>query len=157
MASTAAPHSAAPAAASRRALAGWLALALWLGWVVPPLLVGPVPAGPAWTAEQILARVSLPLTGLSAPVLVLSDTACACMPPVALPELQVVDRRTDGRALPYAWVVLDASHRLIYAGPAQLDPGCGTATPSAAALVQHLIAHPQAPLIVPSRCSCPQE
>ncbi|WP_265307874.1 hypothetical protein [Stenotrophomonas sp. SRS1] len=147
-----------PQITTPRAVAGLLLLSLWLGWVLPALLRS-LPTPPqAMTAEQILDSLGGPVPAVGTPILLLAAGHCPCAAAaVAQPALHVIDRRDLAAALPYAWVVLDASRRLVYAGPAQLDLGCGGRSPSAAPLIQQLLAHPQAPLIVPSPCSCPQE
>lgn len=147
-----------PQITTRRAVAGLVLLSLWLAWVLTAQLRTLPAAPPAMTAEQILARLGGSLPAVGAPILLLADGQCTCAAMTApRPALHTLDRRDAAAPLPYAWVVLDASRRLVYAGPAQLDPGCGGLARSAAPLIQQLLAHPQAPLIVPSHCSCPQE
>ncbi|MEK0266070.1 hypothetical protein [Stenotrophomonas sp. TWI819] len=144
---------------TRRAVAGLLMLSLWLGWILPALMRTLPGTPPAMTADQILAGLGGPLPAVGAPVLLLAAGHCPCAAPAtaAQPSLHVIDRRDVAAAVPYAWVVLDASRRLVYAGPALLERGCGGLASSAAPLIQQLLAHPQPPLIVPSPCSCPQE
>lgn len=158
------PPPPAPAArrfATARAIAGLAALALWLGWVAVALYRDLPFDAQTLSAEQILDRLQpLPLElAASAPVLLRIAPRCACNIdiPAVLPDITVHDYRAAANRLPYPWVVLDGDGQLVYAGPALLGTGCGGRPQSAAPLVQRLLAHRQAPMIISPRCSCQKE
>jgi hypothetical protein len=143
-----------------RAVLGVALLALWLGWVVP-LLYSELPAGDApLSAADILEQLRLqPLPVHAAgPLLLRIAPRCACNKhiPALLPAIATHDLHSAAPRLPYPWVLLDGS-RLVYAGPALLDAGCGTRPQSAAPLVQRLLEQPQDPMIIQPRCACQKE
>lgn len=153
------PASPTRKATSARAVAGVVALALWLGWVIPLLYHDLRASDAPLSADEILAHLQpLPLTG-PGPVLLRVAPRCACNKdiPAALPAVAVQDFHAAAIRVPYPWVVLDAQRRLVYAGPALLGTGCGGRPQSAAPLVQRLLAHPQDPMIIQPRCSCQKE
>lgn len=135
-----------------------VALAAWLGGLVPVLYSHLAAREPALSAAQILARLGpLPATH-GAPLLLRIGAPCACAHNTlaVLPALQAVDYHSISTVVPYPWVVLDGEQRLVYAGPALITREDGRPQ-SAAPLVQRLLAHPQPPMILSSRCSCVQE
>ncbi len=141
-----------------RALAGTTLLALWLGWVIP-LLYRELPGeDSALSAVEILQRLE-PLPVLAAgPVLLRIAPRCACNKdiPALLPAIATRDLHSAAHRVPYPWVVMDGN-RLVYAGPALLDAGCGNRPQPAAPLVQRLLEHPQDPMIIQPRCACQKE
>ncbi|MDV3468814.1 hypothetical protein RZA67_08750 [Stenotrophomonas sp. C3(2023)] len=137
-------------------MAGLALLALWLGWTVPALWMQRLPTHDgSWDDAAVLAQIpaSVLMHGIGQPRLLLGRGECSCsaVPPAETGAGVGVDH------LPFEWVVLDAGHRLVYAGPAMLERHCGARQVSAAALVTGLLSHPQPALILSDRCSCRQE
>ncbi|WP_343652069.1 hypothetical protein [Stenotrophomonas sp.] len=142
-----------------RPLAGMLVLALWLGWTLPLLWTQSRAAAPEpgdWNATDLLAQ--LPQDVLTAstqqPLLLRLPDRCPCDGHDVLPTGSAL--QTSALALPFDWLVLH-QQQLVYAGPAQLDPGCGGTGPAAARLVNHLLAQPQAAVILATPCPCLKE
>lgn len=158
------PMSARPTAPAKpvrdwRPLAGVLLLSLWLGWTLPLLWTQSRAAAPEpgdWNATDLLAQ--LPQDVLTAstqqPLLLRLPDRCPCDGHDVLPTGSAL--QTSALALPFDWLVLH-QQQLVYAGPARLDAGCGGTGPAAARLVNHLLAQPQAPVILTTPCPCLKE
>lgn len=139
-------------------MAGLLLLALWLGWSLTALWQSQRPAAAVESPAFILAALDHPLQGTAATMALLPVPTCPCQrvdtfPPLSS-DMTTLDLRDADLALPYPLIVVQGS-RLIYAGPSVLGPGCGGLATNVAGVIQHLLATPQSPMVVPVHCPCP--
>lgn len=155
-----------------RRAAPWIGcalLALWLGWLVPAFRVLLAPTGRPEQAGAIVARLQATTPaarGLRHATLFLAGPGdCHCRPAPTPAELRdalhragtAVELRPAGAATGYPVVVLAPPARLVYAGPARVDGGCGRAIPLARLLPALLSASRQALIVPSSSCQCSKE
>lgn len=147
---------------------GLALLALWLGWLVPAFLALFDHARPAEDAAGIVARVQAAVPSardLAGPTAFLASDApgCRCTGDAPAADLHDALHRavtavtaTDA-GIGYPVVVLAPPGRLVYAGPARVDTGCGRPLPLATLLPALLSTSRQALIVPVSPCHCSKE
>lgn len=143
-------------------------LALWIGWLVPAFQVLLTPARAPEDSAAIVARLlahSPAARELAKTTVFLSRSAgCRCRTVPATPNLRAallrsgpsLELRQAAADIGYPIVVLAPPARLVYAGPALVDIGCGKPM-SLPTLLPALLSGSRQALIVPSTCPCSEE
>jgi hypothetical protein len=159
------------ASTDTRRIAPWIGfalLALWLGWLLPVFHTLLIPATPSEDAATIVARLQAYTPAARdlarTTIFLASSGSCRCQRDTSASGLRNALRRTDTSVellntsgdTGYPVVVIAPPARLVYAGPAHVDTGCGPPIALAALLPMLLSASRQA-LIVPSTCPCSKE